>query len=150
MRGDGEPAKKEILRLLSPTAKPKRKVAAFFRLTLRPRRLKLIQVEGRGANAEALLDSGAVSNLLSSSLWYKISLKASPTSKKITPANGDPSLYVGSLLDVPVSFAEINIAEDFLVINGPSFHIIVQALALEALQACLDMGKQQVIISVKD
>lgn len=121
---------------------------AIHRLTQRPRGLKVIEVKLHDANGEALLDSEAVPNIMSSSFCDSLSMRASQSNKKSTVANRDCSLFVGSLLEIIVSFAEINIAMDVPVMNGLLFDIILGAPALDALQACLDMGKPQGIISV--
>ena len=84
IRGDGDEAKKEILRLFN--SRPRRPVAASTG-TL-PKRLKRVSVQVYGAQMRRLLDSGAIPNVMNASVGSKLSLSLKPTSTKINVANG--------------------------------------------------------------
>lgn len=66
--------------------------------------------------------------------------------KKITVANGDVTDTLGAVSDLKISFEDIHVALDFLVINNPSFDVIIGLPALESLQACINLGNQTVTI----
>lgn len=77
IRGDGEKAKSEIRRLLTRGARVRRNVTDAVpgsSPNLRPRRLKVVKIKIFGLDTEALLDSGAVFNLISSKLCKKLSV----------------------------------------------------------------------------
>ena len=145
MRGDADEAKKES-RCLLASSNTRKSVAASASVT--PRRLKVVAVRVFGTDVQAVLDTGAVPNLLSTSLAYDLGLTLKPTTKKITIANGKRSICRGLIENVPVSFAGIRVSMDFLVVNGMPFDVIIGAPALESLHAQLDLGQQTVKVSV--
>ena len=146
-RGDAEEAKKRLRRMLSPSAKKKRTVAAPVGEI--PRRLKIIRIAVSGTDAESLFDSGAIPNLLSSSLCQRLSLEVIKTDRRITVANGNKTGVTGIVTDVPISLGDnLIVSMDFLVIDNPPFDVIIGQPALEALQAIIDFGKQEVRLTV--
>ena len=146
-RGDAEEAKKRLRRMLSPSAKKKRTVAAPVGEI--PRRLKIIRIAVSGTDAESLFDSGASPNLLSSSLCQRLSLEVIKTDRRITVANGNKTGVTGIVTDVPISLGDnLIVSMDFLVIDNPPFDVIIGQPALEALQAIIDFGKQEVRLTV--
>ena len=139
MRGDAEEAKEEILRLLADS-NTRKSVAASASAT--PRHLKVVAVRVFRTNVQALLDTGAVPNLLSTSLAYELGLTVKPTTKNITVINGKRSICRGLVENVPVSFAGIRVSMDFLVVDGMLFDVIIRSPALESLHAQLDLGQK--------
>lgn len=97
---DGDEAKKDICRLC--TTSPRRPVAAAIG-TL-PKRLKVVPVPLYGTKMRALLDSGAISDVLNASVASQLYLSPKKTSTKMTVANGQKNTYLGAIIDVPVSF----------------------------------------------
>ena len=140
IRGDGDEAKKEIRRLF--TSRPRRPVAASIG-TL-PKRLKVVAVQVYGTQMTALLDSGAIPNVMNASVASKLSLSPKPTSTKITVANGQKTTCLGSIEDVPVSFNVTVTSLNFLVVSGSTVDILIGYHTLEELQACIDLGHQSV------
>ena len=79
IRGDGDEAKKEIRRLFN--SRPRRPVAASIG-TL-PKRLKVVSVQVFGTQMRALLDSGAISNVMNASVASKLSLSQSRPRRRL-------------------------------------------------------------------
>ena len=144
IRGDADEAKSEIRRLFS--SKIGRSV--YAQVGSLPRRLKVVSVLVYGTETQALLDSGAIPNLMSDRLAVLLFLSPEATTKKITVADETAAKVHGTVGKVPVSFAGLKNQLDFLVVEGNSFDVIIGCLALEELQGCLDLGQQQVTITV--
>ena len=89
---------------------------------------------------EALLDSVAVLNLTSASLTGVLSLAPEATKKKIRVADGTNSVVRSFFTEIPVSFGNLTVHLDFLVVEGKPAEIVIGSPALEMLQARLDMG----------
>ena len=138
IRGDGDEAKKEIRRLF--TSRPRRSVAASIG-TL-PKRLKVVAVQVYGTQMRALLDSGAIPNVMNASVASKLSLSPKPTSTKITVRQKTTCL--GSIEDVPVSFNGTVTSLNFLVVARSPVDILIGYPTLEELQACIDLGHRSV------
>ena len=128
IRGDGEKAKSEIRRLLTRGTRVRRNVAAAVpgsSLTVRPRRLKVVQIKTFGTDAEALLDSGAVPNLISEKLCKKLSVDFNKKHIGLTVADGQRAHSIGTITDVPISFDDLHISMDFYVMKNPPFEVII-------------------------
>ena len=96
----------------------------------------------------ALLESGAIPNVMNASVASKLSLSPKPTSTKIAVANGQKTTCLGSIEDVPVSFNGTVTSLNFLVIAGSPFDILIGYPTLKELQACIDLGHQSVRIVI--
>ena len=70
--------------------------------------------------------------------------------KRITVSDGSNSLCLGTLKDVPTSFADATVHLDYLVVDGTPFDVIFGLPSLEDLQTCLDLGRQLVKVTVGD
>ena len=144
MRRDADDAKREIRRLFS--SRVSRSVLA--QVSGPPRRLKVVTIRVYGTVTQALLDSGAVPNLMSSRLAESLSLRPEATTRSITVADGTKAVVCGIVHGAPVSFGGLTEPLDFLVVEGTPFDVIIGCPALEKLQACLDLGQQHVTITV--
>ena len=102
IRGDADVAKKEIGRLFTKQGGRRRVFAGHA--DMKPRRLRLVTLKVYGTEGEALLDSGAVPNIISPKLVVKLCLSPQPTGKRITVADGGNAPCLGSLLQMPTSF----------------------------------------------
>ena len=140
IRGDGDEAKKEIRRLFNNRLR--RPVAASIG-TL-PKRLKVVSVYVYGTQIRALLDSGAILNVMNASVASELSLSPKPTSTNITVANGQKTTCLGSIEDVPISFNGTFTSLNFLVVEGSSVDILIGYPTPEELQACIHLGHQSV------
>lgn len=110
------------------------------------RPLKLVEVTNHWTKVQALLDSGAVANLLSSKLARHLSIEKKVSPKKITVANGDVTDTLGAASNLRTSFKGIQVSFDFLLIDNPLFDVIIGLPALESIQACIDPETQTPII----
>ena len=146
IRGDGDDAKKEIRRMFSKNVKTRRVVAAP--VSKQPRSLKIIAVQVYGTLVEALLDSGAVPNLISARLCEEIVISYEYNPKKITVADGVRTLCEASISSVPASFSGSVVSLDFLVLKNPPLDLIISLPVLEALNSILDFGKQQITLQI--
>ena len=145
VRGDADDAKREMQKLFRSGTR-KTKIATVGDTSF-PRRLKLVPVKIYSKEAQALLDSGAIPNLMSSRLSDELSLIPSPTSRQITVANGDTSQCIGTVSGVPVSFTDLVVPIDFLVVLNTPFDLIIGCPTLETMAARLDLRKQMVKLS---
>ena len=146
VRGDADVAKREIVRLFAKQRVRGRTFAGHA--DTRSRRLRLVTVKVYGTEAQALLDSGAVPNIILPKLASKLCLSPQPTEKHITVADGANAPCLGSLHQIPTSFGEVIVKLDFLVVKGRPFDVIIGLLTLEGLQACIDLRKQHVQMTV--
>ena len=140
IRKDGDEAKKKIRRLF--TSRPTCPVAASIG-TL-PKRLKVVSVQVYGIQMRALLDSGAIPNIMNASVASKLSLSPKPTSTNITVANGQKTTWLGSIEDVPVSFNGTVTSINFLDFAGSPVDILIEYPTFEELQECTDLGHHSV------
>ena len=108
----------------------------------------MITVQVYGTDAQALLDSGAVPNIMSPYLVKRRSLTPESTKKHITVADGKSFPCFGSLRQVPVSSGGLVSKMDILVVTGTPFDVIVGMPSLEELQTCIDRGPQHVQVTV--
>lgn len=151
IRGDGEKAKSDIRRLLSGGAKLRRNVtAAVSAPKIRPRRLKVVKIKVYGMDSEALMDSGAVPNLISERLCNILSLPFDRRSVGLTVADGQRASSAETISDIPVSIDSLHISMDFYVMESPPFDVIMGVPTLEALRGCLDFGLRQVSLFAGD
>ena len=77
-----------------------------------------------GTVAQALLDSGAVPNLISPQLVSKLCLTPQPSKKRIMVANRGNAPCIGALLQVITSLGELTVNLDYLVVEGTPFDLI--------------------------
>ena len=140
-------------RLLSRGTKVRRKVDAVLPQSSpipRPRRLTLVQSKAYGIETEALLDSGAVPNLISEKLCNELQVKFEHKPIGPTVADGHKARFLGVISDVPISFDDLHISMEFFIMDNPPFDIIIAVPTLEALRGCLDFGLKQVTLFAGD
>lgn len=89
-----------------------------------PMRFKLVPVSIIGNKKQALLDSGAIPNLMSAGLVGELRMDIKPTFKKIVLARGSSTQCAGTVAGIPVMMDEITMRMDFLVVDNPPFPII--------------------------
>lgn len=148
IRGDGDVAKNEISRLFTKRSGGSRAYAVHA--DTKPRRLRLVNVREYGTDARALFDSDAVPNTISLQLVSKLCLSPQLTGKKITLADGGNAPCQGTLPGVPKSFGDLTVNLDYLLVKGTPFDLIIGLPSLEELKACIDLGSQNVRITVGD
>lgn len=114
-----------------------------------PRVLRVVQGKVHGLNTWALLDTGAVPDILSLSFSQRLSLRFTSTTKCITVANGQICATVGIVQDVPISFLDKTLRLKFLVVKDSPFDVIVGIPTIERrLRAILDYDKLQVRMTI--
>lgn len=94
------------------------------------KRLNFVPIKVHGLVFEALLDSGAVSNLISPALSKWLSLKRLPTPKRITTAEVVSMNVSGAGKEFCVKFGSIPVLIDHLVVYGTIFSVIIVCPAL--------------------
>jgi len=141
LRGDAEDAKKMLKKLLRSDSKLRFMATS---IPTEPRRLKLVTATVRGMRIQALLDSGAVPNIISTRVTEQLDIDVTPTSRRITVADGSSTGAHGTAEGVTIRFGDMRVRVDFLVIDGPPFDLIIGCPTLEKLEAQLDFGKQVV------
>lgn len=72
-----------------------------------------------GTKVQALLDSGAIANLLSHKLVQHLASETNESPKKMTVANGEGTNTLGAVSGLMVYFEDIQVPLDILVIDSP-------------------------------
>ena len=111
-----------------------------------PNRHQVVELAVFSEAVYRLLDSGAISNVMSEKLVEKLRLELSPTERLVIVADGTSGICAGSISGIPVSFGSIVMRLDFLVITSVPYHLIIGALTLIEMRACIDMYHQTVMI----
>lgn len=109
-----------------------------------PRRLKVVPIKIFGTHIQALLDSGAVSYLLSSQLCEPLCLKAEKSEGSITVADGSTAPPCRNLIEIPISFGGHPVSLDFFDVDEMSVDMIIGTPTLEQIEARIDMGHSYV------
>ena len=112
--------------------------------------LRKVNVRVYGTTCSALLDSGAVPNIVSHPLAELLSLSPKDTGKKIRVADGSVSRCVGVLTDIPVAFDNIVVPTNFLVVSSPPCDLLLGVDLMNTLKASIDFGRQTLQISYKE
>ena len=144
LRGDADEARLELRKLIRST--PRNRLFASP-VTTAPKRLMLIPIKMQGEYIQALLDSGAVPNLMSTEIATDLSLKIEPTTKKITVADGTMARCRGVVSDLPVHMDRIVCPMDFLVVDKPPVNVIIGMPTMETLRTRIDLGLRTVRLS---
>lgn len=146
MRGDSKEAEKELRRLFTPLkARAAPRKASKANPAVNPkgdRVLKVVPVQIYGTSTSALLDTGAVPNLISEELAKHLKLNPKPTLKTITVADGSNSSCIGRLRQIPVTFGRLTVHMDFLTVKDAPLGVIIGAPALEHMSAVMDLAGQ--------
>lgn len=142
-RGDADRAQKNLRKAIKDQSVRKNVVVP---LTSAPKRLIIVIVQIHGHQTQALLDSGAVPNLLSTDIRDRMGTEMKDSLKKLTVANGDVSGTVGSVTELRVGFDQFQVLLSFLAIDNPSFEVIIGLLTLKTLQAGIHLGTQTVTV----
>ena len=109
--------------------------------------LRKVNVRVYGTTCSALLDSGAVPNIMSLPLAELLSLSPRDTGKRIRVADGSVSRCVGVLTEIPVVFDNIVVPTNFLVVSSPPCDLLLGVELLNTLKASIDFGRQTLQIS---
>lgn len=139
LRGDAEEARKVLKWLLSINS-PKVRSSVLRAPVYLSRRLKVGLLRINVRKTHGILDTAAVSNLISDYFCGHLSLMPTKTALKGTVAIGTVTDVLGCVNGVPVSFRISRAPLSFLVVRNTLVHVIVESLALDALQACLDFS----------
>ena len=146
VHGDAEGERKDMKRLPSRRLGRSRRFAWTYGCL--PVTSSCDYCSSYGPDGQALLDSGAVPNIMSPYLKKRLCLTPDSMKKHITVADGKSSPFVGSLVQVPVSFGEPVSKMDFLVVTGTPHDVIVGMPSFEELQTCIDLGQQHIQVTV--
>lgn len=96
----------------------------------------------------ALLDTGAVPNLMSWDLCKKIALSPTATDHLVTVADGAVGHVFGCVGEVLVLCGSLVVRLNFLVVHNEPFYAIIGSQTVESLQENLEFGRQQVTLTV--
>lgn len=146
LSGQAEEARKK-LRKVFPTSGKGQVLATPA--AAEPERLKLIPVTISGVETQALLDSGAIPNLISVALVQELGITVYGTSKTITVADGTSSECIGIVRNVRISIGEITKPMEFMVVQEPPVAVIIGSPMMETLNTKIDLGKRSVKMSYK-
>lgn len=145
MRENAEGAHKEIKRFLSDGGGLK--TNTVHEKSARPDhgrcRLKVAELIVYGLDAVSILDSGDITNVLSSIPVDKISIIPQKTCRSITVETGSCYPVVGVLKNVPTTVGDHTVRFQFLVVYGAPFDAIIGDPTMEVTKGILVMGIRQ-------
>lgn len=101
----------------------------------------------QGNDFWTLLDMGAVTDILSLGFVKILSLDASYTSREMIVANGLNWFTLDVFADVPVTFGDVNVRFNFLVVDETPFEFVICTTTLECFRTCIDL--ETLIASIK-
>ena len=107
---------------------------------------QVVYVQAYSQPTYALLDSGALPNVMSSSMANTLNVTLKPTNQSIRVASGTAEPCSRIAESVPIRSGSITVHLDFLVVDGVPYDLIIGALVLVKLKAKNNMYKQIVKI----
>lgn len=113
-----------------------------------PRRLKDVPIKIFETHIQALLDTGAVPNLVSRQLCEQLCVKPEKSEKSIKVADGSMAPTCENLKEIPIFFGGHPISLDFLVVYETPVDMIIGSPTLEKLEARIDMGHSYVTATI--
>lgn len=132
---DAERTKKNLSQILSKT-RPSRKANLSQEegevVDASPRVLRIIQGGVHGLDTWALLDTGAVPDILSLSFAQKLSMRFTKITKGITVTNGQICSTVGIVQDLPIPLQDKKLSPKFLVVKYSPLDVIVGTTTIES------------------
>lgn len=146
LQGDANSARKELQRILG---KAKLKLVVLEEYIDRNSDneescLAVPAVRTYGVELYALLDTGAILNVMSPQVVRKLSLKPEKISKVVTVAPGDKSSAIGKLSNVPLLFGNLQDEVDFIVLENIPFDIIIGRPTIKRLGGVLYFKAEEV------
>lgn len=128
--------------MLAKTKASRRSAVTDIAGTSHRRLFKVVSLKAYGTKSWTLLDSGPVPNIVFTDLMNSLSLSLMKSKKGTTVAIGLNCPTYGSHKEIPISFGNVVVPMDFLLIHGSPFEIIIGIPMIESLMAQIDVGKQ--------
>lgn len=100
--------------------------------------LAMIFVSVHGTNLIALMNFGAIPNVLSSTVAKRLALNLEQSIKMVTVADGSKSLVKGKLARVPVLLESLEAEIYFVVIHNIPFDLVIGRPRLKRIGGMLD------------
>ena len=113
-------------------------------ISLPPNRLLVTSLTVHSEPVYALLDSGAIPNVMSTGLAKKLKLDLEPTNRRIIVADGSSGSCQGVVSAIPVGFGDIVKRLDFMVVDSVPYDLIIGAPTLVKLCTRIDLYHQTV------
>lgn len=110
--------------------------------------LKVCPLTVHGQGVYSLLNTGAVPNLISTSLAKQLGLTFSYTKETITLADGTMTICHGAVRNIPVVFGELKTKMNFLVVDGVPIGVLIGIPEMEKLNKHIDLGGQYVELTI--
>ena len=146
IRGDADRLKAGLRKVLSGKVLSS---ALAINPSTAPQRHQVVRIQVYSEDTHALLDSGAIPNIISAQMVEKINLELKPTQRSIKVSNGSTERWSGIAKIVPVRFGEITVYLDFFVLPEVPYKVIIGATSLTDNRARIDMYDQYVKIRHK-
>ena len=140
-RGDVDDVRKELQEVFSAKGKKKsvNAVGEHGNGFVPPNRHQVVRLTVHSEHVYALLDSGAIPNVMSLELARKLKLELRPSSRRIIVADGSTNACEGIVDSVPVGFGNIVKKLRFMVIKSVPFHLIIGAPTLVLMCTSIDL-----------
>lgn len=113
-----------------------------------PLRLIFDAVKAYGTDTHALLDKGAVPDLMSWNFSKKMTLAPTTTDCQVAVTRIFGKVF-DCVEEVPVSCGSLVVLFNFLVVRNAPFDAITESTTLKSLQTNLDYGCQQIALKVR-
>lgn len=137
--------KKQMERLLSPKFE-RVSVLSSAGNTPDAKCLELAKVNIYGRGAYGLMDSDGIPNVMSKTLYDRLSLTPDESNRRITTATCVKSHVHGILKDLTISFDHVVEPIDFLVIEGSPYEMRTGRSTIPKLNGVVQKDGEQVVI----
>ena len=126
-RGDVDNIRKDLQKVLSGRVKktPLNVAGEEEEGHVPPNRHQLVLLTVHSEPVYALLDSGAIPDIMSARLAEKLKLEVEPTNRRIIVANGASEGVKGTVTNIPVGFGSVVTRLNFLVMESVPFDLII-------------------------
>lgn len=142
LRGDAEQAKKDLDKLFSKNglrvgvlAEGETKESGDKEESC----LAVASIKLYGTETHALMDTGAVPNVVSSAIVEHLGIKPEVTKRVVTMASGEKAVVLGKVKDVPVTLGDLIAKMDFIVLENLPFPALIGRPSLTRLGCVLDL-----------
>ncbi len=95
----------------------------------------LVRVQVYSESTIALIDLGAIPNVMSHKMVKKLHLRMQPTNRSIKVANCASENCMGTLDEVPISMGELAVPMDFLILEETPYDILIGLPTMIQLRA---------------
>lgn len=95
--------------------------------------MRVVEERVNSTAVHALLDTGALPNIMTEHLSQRLNLTPGRTNRHITVAGNGKREVIGELRGVPIKLGDLTVPLNFLVLADTPFEVIIGLPTMEAL-----------------